>query len=183
MAIIKEMFGQVLSMTSFQQRIGANEITNPVTRGLLTAILELGAWIGVLCSGYLADKLGRRWNMIFASGVFTIGIVVQACARNSDPAYTYGGRFVAGLGVGGYSINVPLYVIAMKLPANPRMLNSALQRSGAPSYLSTNSVSRLVRACLIGLHMEPISSIWRMEFKAMLLGWCLPPSSLCLLCY
>ncbi len=66
------MFGQVLSMTSFQQRIGANEITNPVTRGLLTAILELGAWIGVLCSGYLADKLGRRWNMIFASGVFTI---------------------------------------------------------------------------------------------------------------
>jgi len=54
------MFGQVLSMYSFGQASGTNGISNPTLAGLLTSILELGAWIGVLFNGYSADRLGRK---------------------------------------------------------------------------------------------------------------------------
>lgn len=46
------MFGQVLSMNSFSKAAGTNGIQNPTLAGLLTSILELGAWVGELrCGG------------------------------------------------------------------------------------------------------------------------------------
>ena len=55
------MFGQVSSMHSFGETVGIGKIQdNPTLQGLLTSILELGAWVGVLMNGYVADALGRR---------------------------------------------------------------------------------------------------------------------------
>ncbi|EPS28365.1 hypothetical protein PDE_03311 [Penicillium oxalicum 114-2] len=101
------MFGQILSMTSFSNTVHPESITDPVSRGLLTAILELGAWVGVLANGVLADSLGRQQATLSGVVVFIIGVVVQACAKNVD--YILGGRFVTGLGVGVLSMIVPLY--------------------------------------------------------------------------
>ena len=101
------MFGQILNMTSFQNTVHPNSISNPTTRGLLTAILELGAWLGVLMNGILADVLGRKRATIAGVFVFIIGVIVQACAK--DAGYIYGGRFVTGMGVGTLSMVVPLY--------------------------------------------------------------------------
>lgn len=74
---------------------------------MLTAILELGAWVGTLINGYLADAVGRRVCAVIAAGVFIIGVIVQACTFSAD--YVYGGRFITGLGVGSLSMIVPLY--------------------------------------------------------------------------
>ncbi|RDW77972.1 general substrate transporter-3 [Coleophoma crateriformis] len=101
------MFGQILTMTSFSNTVHPDSISNTVTRGLLTAILELGAWVGVLVNGYTADKLGRKLATVVGVVVFVVGVIVQACAKNAD--YIYGGRFVTGLGVGTLSMVVPLY--------------------------------------------------------------------------
>jgi len=101
------MFGQVLNMSSFKATVKPESISNTTTRGLLTAILELGAWVGVLINGYNADKFGRKIATQIGVGVFIIGVIVQACAKNAD--YIYGGRFVTGLGVGILSMIVPLY--------------------------------------------------------------------------
>ncbi|KAI5244571.1 general substrate transporter [Aureobasidium subglaciale] len=101
------MFGQVLNMSSFKATVNPESIKNTTTRGLLTAILELGAWVGVLINGYNADKFGRKIATQIGVGVFVIGVIVQACATNVD--YIYGGRFVTGLGVGILSMIVPLY--------------------------------------------------------------------------
>ncbi|KAF4119783.1 transporter [Geosmithia morbida] len=76
-------------------------------QALLTAILELGAWIGALINGYLADAAGRRITVVIACAIFTIGVIVQACTTNKD--YVLGGRFVTGIGVGSFSMLVPLY--------------------------------------------------------------------------
>lgn len=76
-------------------------------RGLLTAILELGAWIGVLINGWLADAVGRRVTVVIACVVFTAGVIVQANLK--DQAYILAGRFVTGIGVGAFSMLVPLY--------------------------------------------------------------------------
>lgn len=67
------MFGQVLSMNSFSDAAGTEGISNPTLAGLLTSILELGAWIGVLGSGISADVLGRKLSVVIACGLFIIG--------------------------------------------------------------------------------------------------------------
>lgn len=81
---------------------------------MLTSILELGAWVGTLINGYLADAVGRRWCALIACCVFTIGVIVQACTVNKD--YVLAGRFVTGLGVGSLSMVVPLYNAELSPP-------------------------------------------------------------------
>ena len=48
------------------------------TKGWLVAILELGAWFGALCTGYLADKLSRKYT-----------IVAGMAQKTSSLPYTY----------------------------------------------------------------------------------------------
>ncbi|KAL2812569.1 general substrate transporter [Aspergillus cavernicola] len=102
------MFGQILTMTSFTTRLEPwYSGTTGTRQALLTAILELGAWIGALINGYLADAVGRRITVVIACAIFTVGVIVQACTLNKD--YVLGGRFVTGVGVGAFSMLVPLY--------------------------------------------------------------------------
>lgn len=100
------VFSGVLSMKSFDDRM-ASAVDNTGTKGWLVAILELGAWFGVLCTGYLADKLSRKYTIVLAVIIFCVGVVVQTAAFH--PSSIYGGRFVTGLGVGSLSMAVPLY--------------------------------------------------------------------------
>lgn len=76
-------------------------------QGMLTSILELGAWVGTLINGWLADAVGRRLCAVIACVVFMVGVIVQACVK--DVSYIFAGRFVTGLGVGSLSMIVPLY--------------------------------------------------------------------------
>ncbi|KAF4613524.1 hypothetical protein D9613_007804 [Agrocybe pediades] len=100
------VFSGVLPMTSFDNRMGS-AVSDPGKKGWLVAILELGAWAGVLMTGYLADKLSRKYTIVLAVIVFCIGVIVQTAAFG--PSSIFGGRFVTGLGVGSLSMAVPLY--------------------------------------------------------------------------
>lgn len=42
---------------------------DPGTKGWLVSILELGAWLGVLCTGYLADKLSRKYTIVLGKHI------------------------------------------------------------------------------------------------------------------
>ncbi|KAJ5735754.1 uncharacterized protein N7483_000879 [Penicillium malachiteum] len=101
------MFAQVLTMTSFIKKTQGYAATTGTGQGLLTSILELGAWVGTLLNGYLADAAGRRATVCIAVAAFTVGVIVQACVENKN--YIFGGRFVTGLGIGSLSMVVPLY--------------------------------------------------------------------------
>ena len=104
------MFGQISGMYSFSKAIGVEKIQdNPTLQGLLTSILELGAWVGVLMNGYIADRLGRKKSVVVGVFFFFIGVIVQAVARGGNYDYILGGRFVVGIGVGILSMVVPLY--------------------------------------------------------------------------
>lgn len=50
-------------MYSFDQRMG-DAVSNSGKKGWLVSILELGAWFGVLVTGYLADKLSRKYTIV-----------------------------------------------------------------------------------------------------------------------
>ncbi|KAK7203052.1 general substrate transporter [Myxozyma melibiosi] len=119
------MFGQILNMSSFAKTVHPDSISNPTARGLLTSILELGAWVGALSNGYIADRLGRKLCVDVAVFVFVVGVIVQACAK--EPSYILGGRFVTGLGVGSLSMVVPLYNAELA-PAEIRGALVALQQ-------------------------------------------------------
>lgn len=73
----------------------------------IVSILSAGTFFGALFSAPLADMLGRRWAMIFNTGVFTFGVILQTAATHI-PIFV-AGRFFAGLGVGLLSATIPLY--------------------------------------------------------------------------
>jgi len=68
--------------------------TDQTKKGWLTAILELGAWIGTLLSGFLAETLSRKYGILVAAAVFMLGVVIQATARTAGPDAILAGRFI-----------------------------------------------------------------------------------------
>jgi len=63
-------------------------------KGWLTAILELGAWIGTLLSGFLAEAISRKYGILVACSVFMLGVVIQASAITAGYQAILAGRFV-----------------------------------------------------------------------------------------
>lgn len=59
--------------------------------------------------GWLADAVGRRQSVTVGCAIFTVGVIVQAATPNHGKDYILAGRFVTGIGVGAYSMLVPLY--------------------------------------------------------------------------
>lgn len=78
-------------------------------KGWLTAILELGAWIGTLMSGFIAETISRKYGVLVAVSVFSIGVIVQATAQYGGHNAILGGRFVTGMGVGSLAAIIPIY--------------------------------------------------------------------------
>ncbi len=67
-------------------------------KGWLTAILELGAWIGTLLSGFLAEVISRKYGILVACSVFMLGVVIQATAVSVGYPAILGGRFITYVG-------------------------------------------------------------------------------------
>jgi MFS family permease len=69
-------------------------IDNPTQKGWLTSILELGAWVGTLLSGFIAEVASRKYGILIASSVFILGVVVQACSIVGGHEEILAGRFI-----------------------------------------------------------------------------------------
>ena len=63
-------------------------------KGWLTSNLELGAWIGTLLSGFMAETASRKYGILIAVTVFIIGVVIQASAISAGHSAILGGRFI-----------------------------------------------------------------------------------------
>ncbi|KAF2476773.1 MFS sugar transporter-like protein [Lindgomyces ingoldianus] len=110
------VFSGVLTMTSFKTHMGSyidNQETlewNSSKQGWLVSILELGAWLGTMYSGFLAEILSRKYAILVNVAIFIIGVVVQTTAiAGSGHNSILGGRFITGMGVGSLSMIVPMY--------------------------------------------------------------------------
>ena len=77
-------------------------------KGLLTAMIELGALLGALNQGWIADRISRRYSIIVAVVIFTIGSVLQTAAV--DYAMLTVARLIGGVGIGMLSMVAPLYI-------------------------------------------------------------------------
>jgi MFS family permease len=64
----------------------------------IVSILSAGTFFGALGAAPMGDFIGRRWGLIFSTGVFTLGVIFQTVAT-AIPLFL-AGRFFAGFGVG-----------------------------------------------------------------------------------
>jgi MFS family permease len=77
-------------------------------KGLMTAMIELGALLGALNQGWIADKISRKYSILVAVFVFIVGSVLQTAAV--DYAMLTVARFIGGMGIGMLSMVAPLYI-------------------------------------------------------------------------
>ena len=86
-------------------------------RGLVVSALLLGALVGALGAGRLADTWGRRRNIVVAGLAAAASALLAGLAQNV--VMLLGGRVIIGLAVGVTSAIAPLY-IAELAPARSR---------------------------------------------------------------
>lgn len=103
------LFGYNTSVISGALLFLAKEFSLPaLEEGFVVSIILLGALLGACCSGYFADRLGRRKTLFFNGVIYFTGILVTTFANTID--FLLMGRFVTGVGVGISSMVVPLYL-------------------------------------------------------------------------
>ncbi|MHA6805693.1 sugar porter family MFS transporter [Salinifilum ghardaiensis] len=80
----------------------------PVTEGFVVSILIFAAAFGAAVGGRLADRQGRRTNILMLAGIFVVGTI--GCALSPTWQVLAAFRFVLGFAVGGASATVPVYL-------------------------------------------------------------------------
>ncbi|MGR4851818.1 sugar porter family MFS transporter [Streptomyces sp. LARHCF252] len=89
----------------------------PVTEGMVTSSLLLGAALGAVTGGRLSDARGRRRNILLLAVLFFVGALGCTLAPTTEVMIV--ARFVLGLAVGGASVTVPVYLAEVS-PAERR---------------------------------------------------------------
>ncbi len=74
----------------------------------MTAMLELGAFLGALQAGFVADKYSRRLCIAVGLGWFIVGSTIQTSSFHF--AQLVVGRTIGGVGIGLLSSTAPMYV-------------------------------------------------------------------------
>ncbi|MEU6734094.1 sugar porter family MFS transporter [Streptomyces physcomitrii] len=87
---------------------------NSFEQGSVVSILLLGAMVGALGAGRVADRLGRRRTLALEGVVFALGTVIVVTATGYPMLLA--GRIVLGLAIGGASATVPLYLSEVSPP-------------------------------------------------------------------
>src|SRR5215469_911334 len=105
---------------------------------VVTSWVTLGALVGALLAGGLADRLGRQRAMIIGGILFAIGALGESLAPGTWILVI--SRFVVGFGVGIASVAGPLYAAEM-----------------APSSVRGRYVSSYQLAITIGILLADIS--------------------------
>lgn len=85
-----------------------------LSSGVVVSSILVGAMIGALGAGRVADRFGRRPTLIGAAGVFLVGAVLAALAPS--PLWLIVARVILGLGIGAASNVVPVFISEVAPP-------------------------------------------------------------------
>src|SRR5215212_1276687 len=80
----------------------------PTLQGVVVSSLLVGAMVGAIVAGPLADAIGRRRLVLIAAVTFIVGAIGSALAPSAAVLILF--RVVLGLAVGAASVIVPLYL-------------------------------------------------------------------------
>ncbi|CAH0051638.1 unnamed protein product [Clonostachys solani] len=83
-------------------------------KGIMTAMIPLGAFVGAANGGWVADVYSRKYSIMIAVVVFLVGSALQTAAV--DYVMLTVARLIGGLGVGMLSMVVPIYISEISPP-------------------------------------------------------------------
>ncbi|HEY3764693.1 MAG TPA: sugar porter family MFS transporter [Gaiellales bacterium] len=117
----------------------------------IVGALLIGAAVGAVGAGYLADAISRRWTKVLSGSVYTLGAL--ACAFSQSPDHLIAARFVLGLSVGTASFVSPMYLAELA----PKRI-----RGGLVSFNQLMIVSGILAAYIVNFALKGIGSDnWR----------------------
>ena len=114
---------------------------------MVTSWVTLGALVGALAAGELADRIGRKRTVLIAGAMFTLGAVVQALAPGT--VILVAGRLIVGAGVGVAAVAAPLYAAEL-----------------APAALRGRFVSAYQLAITVGIFLAYLVDGWLSQSDA-----------------
>jgi sugar porter (SP) family MFS transporter len=87
---------------------------------LVVSIVLIGAMIGAIAGGTIADRIGRRATLVWAAAIFILGSVLSPLAPNVSVLIV--ARAIIGIGIGFSSVTAPVYVSELAPPQSRGML-------------------------------------------------------------
>jgi sugar porter (SP) family MFS transporter len=139
--------------------------------GTVNALFFLGACLGALAVGPLADKIGRRWSLIIASIISIIGGALTA--GSVHVAMLIAVRIIQGAGLGSLATIVPIYLAEASTPSKRGMLTGL---HGFFLVCGYNMSAWVGFGCFF-------SSNLTFGWRGPLAFTCIPPSVLLIGCY
>lgn len=126
----------------------------PLTQGVVTSSLLIGAAIGALVAGRASDSWGRRRTIVGLAVLFFLGAVGCVAAPTAEVMIAF--RFVLGIAVGGASVTVPVYLSEM----------APTERRGALSgrnevMIAVGQLLAFVINAIIGSAFYEVDGHWR----------------------
>ncbi|GAB7349872.1 hypothetical protein MBLNU459_g0568t1 [Dothideomycetes sp. NU459] len=112
--------GTTLALKSFSTEFHFDKMTPAhlaTVKSNIVSVYQAGAFFGSLFAYASAYFLGRRKSLWMFVSVFMVGAGIMLAAKNGDLAPIYAGRVLAGIGVGGASMVVPIYISEIAPPA------------------------------------------------------------------
>lgn len=86
---------------------GASEVSS-----LTVGLEQLGSFLAAFATYPITNAIGRKWTIIGATTIFCVGVIIQVSPTRSLAGW-YVGRIIAGIGMGGQSVVVPMYSAEM----------------------------------------------------------------------
>ncbi len=123
---------------------------NDFQQEAIVAAVLLGAMLGAACSGYLADRISRKWTKVISGSVYFVGAI--GCALAVNAPMLIGFRLLLGFAVGTASFVSPLYISEM---APPRI------RGGLVSFNQLAVTSGILVAYLTNYAFQDLAGNWR----------------------
>lgn len=116
---------------------------NAYWEGFATGSLALGAILGCVLAGHVAERYGRRQGLLVAATIFGLSSLAMSFSPTRD--LFIGARFMAGIGVGMASMLSPMYIAEIS-PAHLRGRMVAInQFTVVTGILVTNLVNYALR--------------------------------------
>ncbi|CAD0113796.1 unnamed protein product [Aureobasidium uvarum] len=75
---------------------------------LSVGLQQLGTFLACFAIWPITHRYGRRWALVLCSTIFVIGAIIQTINTHSFSAFL-AARFIAGIGLGGSSVVVPMF--------------------------------------------------------------------------
>lgn len=122
--------------------------------GLVTSTLLAGSAIGALTIGYLSDAIGRKKTILILAAIFFAGAVL--CSVAPGLGILLVGRVFLGLGVGGASTVVPVYLAELA----PYEIRGSLSGRNEMMIVVGQLAAFVVNA-ILGTTLGHLDHVWR----------------------